>query len=132
MIVIDSSAVIAILLNEPGYERCVDIIDSAPASSMSAATLAETFVVATRKGIFAEAVEFVESMRSAIVPLTEHGAHAVAEAYSRWGKGVHSAGLNFGDCFAYVLAKDLNCPLLFVGNDFGRTDITAAVPIALA
>jgi ribonuclease VapC len=61
-----------------------------------------------------------------VVPVTEQDAFAAVEAYAAWGRGGHSVGLNFGDCFAYVLARRLACPLLFVGDDFRRTDVTAA------
>ena len=53
----------------------------------------------------------------------------VAEANARWGKSMHPAGLNFGDCFAYAAAKEFDCPLLFIGNDFSRTDILSAIAI---
>lgn len=55
--------------------------------------------------------------------MTAATADQVADAYRQWGKGNHPASLNFGDCFAYALAKELGCPLLFVGNDFARTDV---------
>jgi ribonuclease VapC len=61
-----------------------------------------------------------------VVPVTEYDALKVAEAYSKWGKGVHPAGLNFGDCFAYALAKATAEPLLFKGHDFSQTDINVA------
>ena len=60
------------------------------------------------------------------MPVTEYDAFQVAEAYSQWGKGVHPAGLNYGDCFAYALARQRACPLLFVGEDFTKTDIRLA------
>lgn len=61
-----------------------------------------------------------------VVPVTEHDAFEVARAYARWGRGVHPAGLNYGDCFAYALAEQRACPLLFVGEDFTKTDIAKA------
>lgn len=60
-------------------------------------------------------------------PVAPMDADTVADAYDRWGKGVHPAGLNFGDCFAYALAKSQNCPLLFVGDDFAQTDVESAL-----
>jgi ribonuclease VapC len=63
-----------------------------------------------------------------IAPVTAASAKRVADAYSTWGKGVHPASLNFGDCFAYALAKDRNCRLLFVGEDFARTDVERVLP----
>jgi ribonuclease VapC len=59
--------------------------------------------------------------------MTAASARRIAEAYARWGKGVHPAGLNFGDCFACELAKEHSCPLLFVGDDFAKTDVKRAV-----
>jgi ribonuclease VapC len=71
---------------------------------------------------------FVSALDAIIVPLTETRARAAAEAYRHWGKGIDPAHLNFADCFAYVLAKEHDCPLLFVGNDFAKTDVKAALP----
>jgi ribonuclease VapC len=59
--------------------------------------------------------------------VTPASARHVARAYERWGKGFHPAGLNFGDCFAYALAKEHSCPLLFVGKDFSKTDIASVL-----
>jgi ribonuclease VapC len=61
------------------------------------------------------------------VNVTKSTAMAMGEAYRRWGKGLHPAGLNFGDCFAYVLAMERACPLLYVGEDFKRTDVRSAL-----
>jgi ribonuclease VapC len=58
-----------------------------------------------------------------LIKVTEADAILAAEAYDRWGRGVHPAAWNYGDCFAYVLAKQRSCPLLFVGNDFSQTDV---------
>jgi len=62
-----------------------------------------------------------------VIPLIEADAVRVADAYNRWGKGVHPAGLDYGDCFAYVLAQARKCPLLYVGNDFSKTDVQSAL-----
>ena len=67
--------------------------------------------------------KLVDSLPLEVVPVTAATARRVAEAYARWGKGVHPAGLNLGDCFAYEAADTHACPLLFIGNDFVRTDI---------
>ncbi len=63
-----------------------------------------------------------------IIPVTPERARLTAQAYSVWGKGIHPATLNYGDCFAYATAKEYGCPLLFVGNDFSQTDIEPAAP----
>ena len=61
------------------------------------------------------------------MPVTEATARRIAAVYGQWGRGIHLAGLNFGDCFAYEIAKEQGCALLYVGNDFTQTDIAAAV-----
>lgn len=126
MIAVDTSAVMAILLGEPEGERCALALEAIEDLLLSAGTLAEILVVASRRGYLEEAVDLVENFGFTVVPVTSIDARRVGEAYGRWGKGLHPAALNFGDCFAYVLAKDRGCPLLFIGNDFSRTDITAA------
>ena len=72
-------------------------------------------------------VSLLEKYQFTVVPVTAASARRVAEAYSRWGRGVHAAGLNLGDCFAYVVAKEHSCPLLFVGNDFSKTDLQSVL-----
>ena len=71
--------------------------------------------------------ELIESMEIEVIPLTEAAALRAADAYRQWGKGFHTASLNFGDCFAYQLARAHSCPLLFIGNDFGQTDVLSAL-----
>ncbi|HME28147.1 MAG TPA: type II toxin-antitoxin system VapC family toxin [Acetobacteraceae bacterium] len=124
---IDTSALMAIVLNEPQAEACMAAIEQEPELAISAATLAEALVVATRRGIGPAMDELVRDLAMETVPVTEAEARRVSAAYSRWGRGVHKAGLNFGDCFAYALAKQRQWPLLFVGNDFARTDLQSAL-----
>lgn len=69
----------------------------------------------------------LEELDYSVITVDEATAKRVRDAYSKWGKGFHPAGLNFGDCFAYALAKEQDCPLLYVGNDFSRTDIKSAL-----
>ena len=71
--------------------------------------------------------KLIDGMPFEIVPVTESSAKRAAAAYARWGKGFHRAKLNFGDCFAYELAIDNACPLLFVGDDFSQTDVVSAL-----
>lgn len=123
MIAIDTSAIIAILLDEPGSDACIDAIEREDAIVISAGTLAETLIVAGRRGIGAEATRLLDGLGVEVAPVTPAAARRVTEAYGTWGKGTHPAGLNFGDCFAYGVAKERACPLLFVGDDFARTDI---------
>lgn len=123
MIVIDTSALMAIALGEPTGPRCVDKLKAETEVLISAATLAEALIVAARRDAEAEMADLVQGLGLTVVPIGELAARQAAQAYSRWGKGVHPAGLNFGDCFAYALAKENDCPLLFVGDDFARTDV---------
>ncbi|WP_267426691.1 type II toxin-antitoxin system VapC family toxin [Methylobacterium sp. GC_Met_2] len=123
MIVIDTSALMAILLREPEAERCSAIIQREERLLMSAATLAEALIVSARRSIDDEMNTLIEALAIEIVPVTAAAARRIAGLYRRWGKGSHPAGLNFGDCFAYHLAKEQDCPLLFVGRDFRQTDL---------
>ena len=126
MIVVDTSDLMAVLLNEPEGSECEDILIRQDMLVMSAGTLAEALVVADQRGVGSEIRILVDELGVEIVAVTKRVADLVSEAYGRWGKGVHPAGLNLGDCFAYVLAKSEDRPLLFVGNDFGDTDISRA------
>jgi ribonuclease VapC len=124
MMVVDTSAIMAILLNEPEADACIAALEGEEgAIVMSSGTLAETLIVAGRRNVGIEAHRLIEGLGIEIALVTAASAKRVADAYARWGKGVHPAGLNFGDCFAYEVAKERNCPLLFVGDDFSRTDI---------
>jgi ribonuclease VapC len=69
----------------------------------------------------------IDSFGFNVVPVTEDSASRIGVTYDRWGKGVNPAGLNFGDCFAYEVARRFGCPLLYVGNDFARTDIESVL-----
>jgi ribonuclease VapC len=121
MIVLDTSALVAILTDEPMAGPCQTAILSASALCISAGTLSEALIVAEKKNALANLQELLTGLEVEVFEVTALGAQHVAEAYYTWGKGVHPAKLNFGDCFAYALAKELNCPLLFVGNDFALT-----------
>ena len=126
MIAIDTSALMAVILSEPESDACIAVLAEARDVIISAGTLAEALIVAGRRGVTAEMVRLIEGLHVEIVPVTLATARRVAEAYEQWGKGVHSAGLNFGDCFAYAAARERSCPLLFVGEDFAKTDIVDA------
>lgn len=128
MMVIDSSALMAILLDDPQAGAVADVMATAPSLSMSAGTLAEALIVARRRGVGAEMAALIDGVGADIAPVTRAFAEAVADAYDRWGKGVHPASLNLGDCFSYALAKELGGALLYVGDDFRQTDIPAALP----
>lgn len=83
--------------------------------------------MAARRNVAGEMAALIEDLAFEIVSITPAAARRVAAAYERWGKGVHPAGLNFGDCFAYEAAKEHACPLLYTGSDFARTDIESAL-----
>lgn len=116
----------AIVLREPMVEACIDAIEKSE-TLISSGTLAEALIVAAGRGVTSEMQAMFDRIEFEIVPVTAAEAQRVGKAYRRWGKGFHPAGLNFGDCFAYSLAKERGRPLLYVGNDFARTDIESAL-----
>jgi ribonuclease VapC len=126
MIAVDTSALMAIALGEPDSGACIDALEAETEVVISAGTVAEALIVAGRRNVAAEMMTLIEGLGFTIVPVTAAAARGVAQAYARWGKGAHPAGLNFGDCFAYAVAKDHDCPLLYVGDDFARTDMASA------
>ena len=123
---VDTSALMAIVLGEADADRCIDALESAENLLISAGTVAEALIVAARRDVEDEVASLIDHLGFTIVPVSAGTARQVAQAYGQWGKGVHAAGLNFGDCFAYALAKDNDCPLLFVGQDFAKTDLQPA------
>ncbi|WP_089287934.1 MULTISPECIES: type II toxin-antitoxin system VapC family toxin [unclassified Azospirillum] len=126
MIVIDTSALMAVLLDEPLAPFCIEAL-CVQDLAMSAGTLAEVLIVAGQRRLKAEIDSFLAELSPEIVPVDEQFASAVAAAYSRWGKGNHPASLNYGDCFAYALAAKRGWPLLYVGQDFAKTDLASAL-----
>ena len=124
---LDTSALMAVLLGEPASIACAAVLSSELRLQISAGTLAEALIVAGNRGIGREMAALVAEGGMEVVPVTAVTATHVAEAYAAWGKGNHPAGLNFGDCFAYVLARETGSPLLYVGQDFVRTDIVSAL-----
>lgn len=127
MIVVDSSALMAIILDEPEASVCADALKTANKLTISAGTVAEALIVAGARNLFQEMEQLIDGLGFAVVPVSPKSARDVAAAYRRWGRGAHRAKLNFGDCFAYALAKEQNCPLLFAGDDFSQTDIASAI-----
>jgi ribonuclease VapC len=127
VIVLDTSALMAILLGESQAESVMQAIEEADALCVSAGILAEAIIVAERRSIGSEMRELIDGLGVEVVSVDVFGAEAVTAAYRAWGKGLHPAGLNFGDCFAYALAAERSAPLLFVGEDFSRTNIRSAI-----
>ena len=124
--VIDTSALLAILFNETDAERYAEAIAEADRRFISAANLLEAGIVIDNQiGPVAgrQLDAFVERAELTVAPVTQEHARIARQAYLDFGKGNHPAGLNFGDCFAYALAKATGERLLFKGNDFSKTDI---------
>jgi ribonuclease VapC len=124
--VIDTSALLAILLREPLADQLVAAIEADPVRLVSAASVVETGLVLL--GRFGENAEpqldrLLRSVQAEVAPVTEAQATLAREAALRFGRGRHPAGLNYGDCFTYALAADRGEPVLCVGGDFPRTDL---------
>jgi ribonuclease VapC len=128
MTVVDSSAIIAILRDEPDADRFIAALDAASEPRISAASYLEAAVVvdSARDPVASRRFDdLVAEAALTIEPFTQAQARIARDAYRDFGKGSgHKAGLNFGDCFTYALAKATGEPLLFKGNDFSHTDIT--------
>lgn len=128
--IVDSSALLAVLFNERDAETYARAITVADGCRISAANFVEVAIVVeaqTQKSGSRQFDAFFRRAGIVIEPVTEDHAHAARQAYTDFGKGRHPAGLNFGDCFAYALAKATGEPLLFKGEDFKKTDITSAL-----
>lgn len=128
--ILDTSAVIAMLWGEPEAAGMEAAVAASPSLSIAAPTLLEAATVAEGR-IGREMGERLDELLARIgaevVPFTAEHVASAREGWRRFGKGRHPAGLNFGDCFAYALAKSRNEPLLFKGDDFARTDVKAAI-----
>jgi ribonuclease VapC len=123
MIAVDTSALMAVVLGEAEADACMAILEAEPAVLISAGTVAEALIVAARRNVADEMAKLIDGLGFDVVTITATSARRIAAAYEHWGKGVHPAGLNFGDCFAYEVAKAHDCRLLYVGDDFSRTDV---------
>ncbi len=127
MIAVDTSALMAIVLGEPQAEACMAAIEHADELVISAGTVAEALIVAGRRNVGPEVAEMISGLGFEVVTVTAASARRVADAYAQWGKGIHPASLNYGDCFAYEVAVEHDCPLLYVGDDFPQTDVKSAL-----
>ena len=126
--IVDSSALIAILRNEPDASAIAEALQEAPFRHISAVTYVEAAVVADndRNPLLSRRFDnLIRDAQVSVEPVTPRQAEIARQAYRDFGKGRHKAGLNFGDCFAYALAKEMDEPLLFKGTDFARTDVEA-------
>ena len=127
MIAVDTSALMAIALGEAAADACINLLETEPKIIISAGTVAEALIVAVRCNVGEEVARIIDGLGFEILPVTPASARRIAVAYARWGRGAHPAALNFGDCFSYEVAKENSCPLLFVGDDFAKTDLESAL-----
>ena len=126
--IVDSSAIIAILRDEPAAAAMAEALQEAPIRRISAVTYVEAAIVADndRNPLLSRRFDgLVRDAQMLVEPVTAKQAELARQAYRDFGKGRHKAGLNLGDCFAYALAKEMDEPLLFKGDDFRQTDIEA-------
>jgi ribonuclease VapC len=123
MIVVDTSALMAIVLNEPEADACAAALETEDGLLISAGTVAEALIVAARRNVGEEMERLIEGLGFEVASVTMASARRIAQVYEQWGKGLHPASLNFGDCFAYEVAKEYDCRLLYVGEDFQKTDV---------
>jgi ribonuclease VapC len=127
--ILDSSAIIAVVLREPGFENVVDRIADADSLAIGAPTLAETgIVLGNRMGEEARSVliQFLHHWQVNIIPFGDDHWQETVSAYFQFGKGRHKAALNFGDCMTFAVVRLARQPLLCTGNDFSKTDIQLA------
>jgi ribonuclease VapC len=127
--ILDSSAILCVLLREPGFEEIVTCIADAETLSIGAPTLAETgIILGNRLGDSARSIliHFLHEWRVNVIPFGERHWQEAVEAYSRFGRGRHKAALNFGDCMTFAVARLARQPLLCTGRDFARTDLLLA------
>lgn len=125
-VVVDTSALLAILQDEPLARECESALQNAGAILISAGTLSEALIVSDSRGLAEELLRLIDELAMEVVALDRAGAVRAAASYASWGRGRHPASLNLGDCFAHSLATLRGCPLVFIGNDFARTDVTSA------
>ncbi len=128
--IVDSSAIVAILNREPDAERFEEAIAAAPERRISVANLLEASIVVEGRGGVSAGYELdllLNRYNIELEPVTAEQMEAARRAWRRFGKGNHPAALNFGDCFAYALAEATGEPLLFKGGDFALTDVAAAL-----
>jgi ribonuclease VapC len=128
-VTLDSSAIISVLFGEAGYLDLVDVMLESEVVRIGTPTLTETAVVMTarrKKPCGPDLASLLEELDVTLVPFTPAHHQAALAAYERFGRGRHKAGLNFGDCLSYAVAKVADDSLLFVGDDFRHTDIRPA------
>lgn len=127
--ILDSSALVAVLQEEVGHEELAQKMREADTLAIGAPTLAETGIVVVRQsGDSGQAAvaRFRAALDLVVIPFGESHQETAAQAFMRFGKGRHPAALNYGDCMAYATARVAGRPLLYIGDDFAQTDVEAA------
>jgi len=127
MIAVDTSALMAVVLGEREADACIKVLETETEIVISVGTVTEALIVAARRNVAEEVIRLIDGLGFEIVSVTPASARRIAAAYVRWRRGAHPAGLNFGDCFSYEIAKERACPLLYVGDDFSKTDLESAL-----
>ena len=125
-LILDSSAILAAFLEEPGYDSILDQISSAQSVGLGSPTFVETAIVLSskmRRDARPQLNEFLREAGAELIPLGPEHIDAAVDAFLKFGKGRHPAALNFGDCLTYAIAAVAGLPLLFTGDDFTKTDI---------
>ncbi len=131
--ILDSSAIVALVVREPGWDSIAEVLEAAPQTGVGAPTLVETLMVlSNRMGPGAHAVveRLLQRSGTHVVGFTDAHRLVAVQAYERFGRGRHPARLNLGDCFSYATAVVADAPLLCVGDDFPLTDIPLVLPRA--
>lgn len=126
-IIVDTSAIIAIAFAEKRGSDCLRGAIDADEILISASTYAEALLVGLRRDASDAVNSVLTTIAPQIVPTDQASCERMIDAYDRWGKGKHRAGLNVFDCFAYALAEERGLPLLFIGRDFSQTDVTSVL-----
>ena len=126
--VLDSSALVPVILDEAGSAALLAKIIAAPAVALGAPSLAETLIVVRRLGgdAAAQLYELLREIDVKVIAFTEEHSRVALEAYLRFGKWRHPAALNFGECLSYAAATIAGQPLMYLGNDFAQTDLASA------
>jgi ribonuclease VapC len=125
-VILDSSAILAVILTEPGYERILRRVYDAPIAAVGAPTVLEAaMVLSSRLGLDARPIlnEFLRAAEVEVISFTRDHYEVAVDAFQRYGKGRHPARLNFGDSLTYAVARVSGAPLLFTGDDFSKTDL---------